>query len=93
MAGVMLQQAMREEYERKSREVIDLFLNHGISYEECTAALRAAFGAVITEVTGKELIAVTIQAVRNNEAVMREMARRGEPALPSRTTFRRPATE
>jgi hypothetical protein len=77
----MVQQAMREEYERRSREVIERFLNHNLSYQECTAALKAAFGAVITELTGAELIAVTVLAVRNSEAVMREMARRGEPAL------------
>lgn len=58
--------------------MIELFLHHSIGYSECTAALKAAFGAVITEVTGQELIAVTVLAVRNSEAVMKELARRGE---------------
>jgi hypothetical protein len=76
---VTLKQTMLEAYERRTREVIELFLNHGISFEECTAALDAAFGAIITKVTGKELLAVIVLAMENNETVMKEMKRRESP--------------
>lgn len=58
--------------------MIELFLNRSIGFQECIAALDAAFGALITKVTGKELLAVTAQAMTNNETVMKEMKRRGE---------------
>jgi hypothetical protein len=65
-----------KEYESRTQEVIRLFLNHTISFPECIAALDKAFGAIITEVTGKDLLALTALALANNETVMREMSRR-----------------
>ena len=57
--------------------MIESFLNRSISYSDCMAGLKTAFGSVITEVTGKELIAVTVMAMENQETVMKEMERRG----------------
>jgi hypothetical protein len=67
---------MREAFEHRSREVIESFLNRSISYEECIAALDSAFTAIVTKVTGKELLAATALAMRNNETVTKEMVRR-----------------
>jgi hypothetical protein len=67
---------MLEAYEQRSQEVIQLFLSDRISFEECKAALDTALGAVITKVTGKELLAVTALAMANHETVMKEMKRR-----------------
>jgi hypothetical protein len=47
------------------------------------AALDAALGALMTKVTEKELLAVTVPAMKNNEAVMKEMKRRESPLSPS----------
>ena len=74
--SVILKLAMLEAYERKSREVIELFIARSISYSDCVAGLKSAFGSVITEVTGKELLAATVLAMKNEETVMREMKRR-----------------
>jgi hypothetical protein len=63
-------------YERRTQEVIRLFLNHSISFPECIAELDKAFAAIITKVTGKDLLALTALALANNETVMREMSRR-----------------
>ena len=70
-------QAMLEAYEQRSREVIEMFISHRISFEECKAELDDAFGDVITKVTGKDLLAVTVLATKNSDAVMDEMKRRG----------------
>jgi len=74
--SVILKLAMLEAYERRSRELIELFLARSISYSDCMADLKTAFGSVITKVTGKELLAVTVLAMKNQETVMKEMQRR-----------------
>lgn len=70
---------MLEAFERRTREVIGVVPKPWHQLEECTAALDDAFGSIITEVTGKALLALTVLAVKNNETVMREMDRRGSP--------------
>jgi hypothetical protein len=55
-----------------------LVLNRSITFQECKAALDAAFSALITKVTGQELLPLTVLAVVNTEIIMEEMARRGE---------------
>ena len=64
-------------YEHRTQEVIRLFLNNSISFPECIEALDEAFLAIVTEVTGKELLDLTALTVANNATVMREMERRG----------------
>jgi hypothetical protein len=68
---------MVEAYERRTREVIELFLNRSVSFPECIEALDAALGKLITKVKGKEFLTVTALAMANNETVMKEMERRG----------------
>lgn len=68
-------QTVLEAYEQRSREAIQLFPSYRISFQECSAVLDDALGALITKVAGKELVAVTALAMKNNEAVMKEMER------------------
>jgi len=65
-----------KEYERRAEEVIGLFLSHSIGYPECIAALDEAFLAIVTKVTGKDLLDLTAMTVANHETVMREMSLR-----------------
>jgi hypothetical protein len=44
---------MLEAYEHRSREVIELFFNRSIGFQACTAALNAAFTAIVTNVWAK----------------------------------------
>jgi hypothetical protein len=60
--------AMVDAYERTSQEAIRLFLSHRISFQACEVALKTAPSVIITEVTDKELIAVTVLALKNSEA-------------------------
>jgi hypothetical protein len=67
---------MMKDFEHRTQETIRLFLNHSISYPECVAALDEAFLAIVTKVTGKDLLDLTALTVANHETVMREMSLR-----------------
>ncbi len=77
MARRFILKLVMEEYERRTREVIELFLNHGISFAECIAALDAALAAFIPSLKGEEIKRLRIVMLANNEIVMKEMERRG----------------
>ncbi len=68
-----------ETFERRTREVIDLFLNQSINFPECISALDAALAALITSLMGEQIERLRIVMLANNEIVMKEMDRRGPP--------------
>jgi hypothetical protein len=66
-----------EAYEHRTREVIELFLNHNISFPECIAALDAALATLIPSLNGEQIPRLRIVMLANNEIVLKEMERRG----------------
>jgi hypothetical protein len=73
-----------EVYERETQEVIQRFLDAGISFPECIAALDDALAGLVPRLTGDQLIRLRIVVLANNEIVMKEMEQRGPPAEDSR---------
>jgi len=68
-----------EVYKRETREVIRRFLGHRLSFPECLAALDAALADLTTRLTGAQIAPLRALILKNNEKVMKEMARRGPP--------------
>jgi hypothetical protein len=68
-----------EVYESETREVINRFLHHRLSFPECIAALDAAFADFIPRLTSEQSTRLRIVMLANNEVVMKEMERRGPP--------------
>ncbi len=66
-----------EVYERRTREVIELFLRSSLTFPECIAALDAALAGLIPALTGEQIPRLRIVMLANNEIVMKEMERRG----------------
>ena len=65
-----------EVYERETREVVERFLGHTLSFPDCIAALDAALAELIPRLTGEQLTRLRIVMLANNEIVMKEMTRR-----------------
>jgi hypothetical protein len=65
-----------EAYEHKTRDIIESFLSHRITFPQCTAALNAALTALIPTLEGKQLPRLRAVLVANNETVMQAMKRR-----------------
>ena len=68
-----------EVYESETREVVERFLAHRLSFPDCIAALDAALAELIPRLRGEQLIRLRIVMLANNEIVTKEMARRGPP--------------
>jgi hypothetical protein len=68
-----------EVYKRETREVIDRFLRHELSFPDCIAALDAALAELIPRLTSEQLAPLRALMFANNEIVMKEMERRGPP--------------
>lgn len=68
-----------EVYERETQEIIKRFLDHGLSFPDCIAALDAALAALVPTLTGEQISRLRIVMLANNEIVMKEMDRRGPP--------------
>lgn len=66
-----------EVYESKSRKVVESFLRHELSFQDCIAALDAALADFIPRLNGEQLFRLRIVMLANNEIVMKEMERRG----------------
>jgi CRP-like cAMP-binding protein len=66
-------------YKSETREVIKRFLNRRIGFEECMAALDAAFSDVASRLTSEQMVSLRALVMENNEIVMKEMERRGPP--------------
>ena len=68
-----------EVYERQTKEVINRFLGHRLTFPECIAALDAALAGLVPRLGEVQLPALRALMMANNEVVMKEMERRGEP--------------
>ena len=68
-----------EEYKNETREVVNRFLRHQLSFPECIAALDAALAKFIPRMPTDQLDALRAVMLANNEVVMKEMERRGPP--------------
>ena len=69
-------------YRRETRKVIDRFLERGLSFPECIAALDAALADFIPRMPPDQLPALRALMLANNEIVMKEMERRARPCRP-----------
>jgi hypothetical protein len=72
---------MLERYERRTSEIVELFLNRKLSFEECIAALDAALAALLPTLNGDQIDRVRVVMLANNEIVMKEMERRNRLSL------------
>ena len=68
-----------ETYRRETRQVIDRFLAHRISFPDCLAALDAALADFMSRFNPDQLAEVRALMLANNDIVMQEMERRGPP--------------
>jgi hypothetical protein len=66
-----------EVYKSETREVLDRFLSRRITFPGCIAALDAALAGLLPRLRSEELPALRELMLANNEAVMKEMERRG----------------
>jgi hypothetical protein len=69
------------EYKRKTREVIIRFLENRLSFPDCIAALDAALADLVPRLKHEELDDLRAVMMTNNEIVMKEMERRGQPGM------------
>jgi hypothetical protein len=68
-----------ETYERRTQDVIELFLSRRLSFPDCIAALDAALAILIPTLKGEQIARLRIVMLANNEIVMKEMQKRGPP--------------
>jgi hypothetical protein len=68
-----------EVYERETEEIIKRFLARRLSFPDCIAALDAALARLVPTLTGDQIPRLRIVMLANNEIVMKEMERRGQP--------------
>lgn len=66
-------------YERETQKVIERFRAHKLTSPECIAAMDAALARLIPRLSDGHLASLRALMLANNEAVVREMARRGPP--------------
>jgi hypothetical protein len=66
-----------EAYKSETREIINRFLGHSLSFPDCIAALDAALANFIPRLTGEHIIPLRALMLANNDIVMEEMQRRG----------------
>src|SRR3954447_11268604 len=77
-----------EVYKTETREVLDRFLSHRLTFPACIAALDAALAGLLPRLRPEELPALRELMLANNEIVMKEMQRRAQ-----RKTAKAPPTE
>jgi len=68
-----------EAYRAETRKIVRRFLNHRLSFPNCIAALDAALADLIPRLQSKDIPALRVEMLANNEVVMKEMERRGPP--------------
>jgi hypothetical protein len=66
-----------EEYERRTGDVIELFLSRRISFQDCISAMDSALADFIPTLEGDQIARLRAVMLANNEIVMKEMERRG----------------
>jgi hypothetical protein len=67
-----------EVYKSETREVLNRFLAHRLSFPACIAALDAALAGLLPRLRPDELPALRELVLANNAVVMNEMERRGK---------------
>lgn len=77
-----------EVYKSETREVLDRFLAHRLTFPACVAALDAALAGLLPRLRPEELPALRELMLANNDVVMKEMERRGQ-----RKKAKAPATD
>jgi len=68
-----------EVYKSETGDIVRGFLARKLSFPECIAALDAALARFMPRLQGKDIPALRIEMLANNEVVMKEMERRGPP--------------
>ena len=68
-----------EIYKGRTREVINRFLNHKLSFHHCMAALDTALADLTSRLTVEQIAPLRPLILENNDIVMKEMERRGPP--------------
>ena len=64
-------------YEHETQTIIERFLAHRLTTPECIAALNAALARLSPKLSDGHLASARALMLANNEAMMREMWRRG----------------
>jgi hypothetical protein len=67
-----------EIYKRETREIIQRFMLHHLSFENCIASLDAALSSLILRLHPGQLDEVRAVMLANNEIVMKEMQKRAQ---------------
>ena len=67
-----------EVYKSETREVLDRFLGHRLTFPACIAALDAALAGLLPRLRPDERAALRESMLANNDIVMKEMERRGQ---------------
>jgi hypothetical protein len=75
-----------ELYKQETRKLINRFLLRQLSFPECISALDSALAELIPRLRPEDLPALREVMLANNERVMKEMARRGQPRETSKPT-------
>ncbi len=65
-----------EAYKRETQRVIQMFLNHEITFNECLAALDVALGALLPRLRVEQRASLHDLILANEEIVRRERQRR-----------------
>jgi len=73
-----------EAYKSETQEIIRRFLARRLSFPDCIAALDAALAGLVPRMKAEELDALRAVMIANNEIVMKEMERRGQPSQSTR---------
>lgn len=66
-------------YRRETKDIITRFCHHRLSFPACISALDAALARFLPRLTGDQILALRALMLANNETVMKEMERRGDP--------------
>ena len=68
-------------YESETSEIIRRFLAQKLTFAECISSLDAALAGMIPRLTGEQIKRLRIVMLANNEIVMKELERRGQPEV------------
>ena len=75
-----------EVYKSETKELINRFLRHQLSFPDCVSALDSALAGLIPRLRAEDLPILREVMLANNERVMKEMERRGSPPKTSTAT-------
>ena len=70
-----------EVYKRETKAVIKRFRNRRLSFADCMAGLDAALAGLTSRLPGEKIAPLRALIMENNDIVMKEMERRGQPTF------------